>query len=156
MIIDALSAMTNKPKRQFGAMLDLGLPDGIMVSFVYRPLREVRVTAGLGYNAVSPGLRLEAMALPFGELFSVGLGYGHYFEGDANGLVASMSGSDESETVLLERFGYDYFTLRAGLELGGDRFVFFTRAGMSWIRTEIHDFDEAIDPETQVNGNTSI
>src|SRR4051812_2758785 len=42
-----------KPPRKYGVMLDVGAPDGIMTSFVFRPLAQARVHAGLGYNGVS-------------------------------------------------------------------------------------------------------
>src|SRR5690606_24022770 len=52
--------------RMFGAMFDLGGPDGSTLSFVYRPIDIARVHAGLGYNGVSPGLRLGGEYLPLG------------------------------------------------------------------------------------------
>jgi hypothetical protein len=145
---------SDKP-RQFGAMFDLGVPDGTMLSFVYRPVSLARLHAGAGYNGVSPGLRLGAALLPFGDGPSISLDYGHYFEGDANGLAGLVGSKDDN--VLLERVGYDFVNLRAGMELGGDRFTFFTRGGISWIRTTIHEFQSLLSPgDAPSNGNTSI
>lgn len=147
---------SDKPRR-FGAMFDLGIPDGTMLSFVFRPVDIARFHAGLGYNGISPGLRIGAALLPLGWGPSVSLDYGHYFEGDANGLVGLVAGSADEDSVLLEKIGYDYVSLRAGMELGGDRFTFFGRGGVSWMRTTIHEFEALIEPSgASANGNTTI
>jgi hypothetical protein len=144
-------------KKMLGVMLDVGLPDGTVASFVVRPISVLRLHAGVGYNAVSPGLRIGAALLPFGAGPSVSLDYGHYFEGDANSLAQAFTGANKADSVLLERFGYDYLSLRAGMELGGDRFIFFSRGGVSWVRTAIHEFATLLDPgEGQAATNTSI
>ncbi len=155
---DAETAAEGSPDkpRMFGAMFDLGVPDGSMLSFVYRPLNIARFHAGAGYNGVSPGLRIGGALLPFGAGPSLSLDYGHYFEGDANGLAGLVAGPTEEGSVLLERVGYDFVSLRAGLELGGDRFTFFARGGVSWLRTTIHEFDALLDEGDTNNGNTTI
>ena len=147
----------SKPHRQFGAMFDLGVPDGAMLSFVYRPVEVARFHGGAGYNGVSPGLRLGATLIPFGWGPAVSADYGHYFEGDANGLVSALANTNEADSVLLQRFGYDFVNLRLGLELGGDRFTFFARGGVSWIRTTLHDFEALLDRgEREDRANTTI
>jgi hypothetical protein len=147
------------PPRKYGAMLDVGLPDGIVTSFVFRPLPEARVHAGIGYNGISPGLRLGGEYLPFGWGPSLGLVYGHYFEGDANGLVGSFAGeSDENAKELLKSIGYDYVNLRVGMEFGGDRFTFFMRGGISWLHMTIHHMDALLEQSdgAATNGSTTI
>jgi hypothetical protein len=143
--------------RKYGAMLDLGLPDGVMASFVFRPIAQARLHAGLGYNGISPGLRIGGSVLPFGWGPSIDLAYGHYFEGDANGLVSMVGGVNEADSELLSSVGYDYLNLRAGMELGGDRFTFFARGGFSWVHTTIHNIDSLLDTkDASTNGNTTI
>ena len=143
--------------RKYGAMLDLGVPDGIVTSFVFRPIKMARVHAGLGYNGISPGLRLGAAFLPFGWGPSLDLDYGHYFEGDANGLVGLIAGANDEQSELLSSVGYDYVNLRAGMELGGDRFTFFARGGLSWVHTTLHNIDSLLTPKDgQTNGKTQI
>jgi hypothetical protein len=137
-------------------MFDLGVPDGTMLSFVFRPVEIARFHAGAGYNGISPGLRIGAALLPLGWGPSVSLDYGHYFEGDANGLVG-LVGDAAGDSALLEQVGYDYVSLRAGMELGGDRFTFFARGGVSWMRTTIHQFEALIEPSgVTANGTTTI
>ncbi len=143
--------------RKYGVMLDLGVPDGVIASFVYRPIKMARVHAGLGYNGISPGLRLGAAFLPFGWGPSLDLTYGHYFEGDANGLVGMIAGANQEDSALLSSVGYDYVNLRAGMELGGDRFTFFFRGGISWVHTTLHNIDDLLEPEAgATNGNIKI
>jgi hypothetical protein len=112
------------------------------------------VHAGLGYNGVSPGLRIGGEFLPLGWGPSLGLAYGHYFEGDANGL-AGLFGDPGDGKALLENVGYDYFALRAGMELGGDRFTFFARAGVCWLSTTLHELDSVIASDDP-NSNMSV
>jgi hypothetical protein len=143
--------------RKYGAMLDLGVPDGVIASFVFRPIKMARVHAGLGYNGIGPGVRLGAAFLPFGWGPSLDLDYGHYFEGDANGLVGLIAGASDKGSELLSSVGYDYVNLRAGMELGGDRFTFFARGGLSWVHTTIHNIDSLLAPkEGTTNGKTQI
>jgi hypothetical protein len=143
--------------RKYGVMLDLGVPDGVTTSFVYRPIKMARVHAGIGYNGISPGLRLGAAFLPFGWGPSLDLTYGHYFEGDANGLVGMIAGANQEKSELLSSIGYDYVNLRAGMELGGDRFTFFFRGGISWVHTTIHNIDSLLEPEEgATNGSIKI
>jgi hypothetical protein len=147
-----------KPPRKYGVMLDVGAPDGIMTSFVFRPLAQARVHAGLGYNGVSAGLRMGGEYLPFGWGPSLGFAYGHYFEGDANGLVGAIAGDVDDAEELLKSIGYDYLTLRVGMEFGGDRFTFFMRGGVSWVHMTIHHLDSLLeqDDDGVANGTTSI
>jgi hypothetical protein len=146
----------SKKPRMFGAMFDLGVPDGTTLSFVYRPIDLARVHAGLSYNGVSPGLRLGGEFLPLGWGPSLGIAYGHYFEGDATGIAGMFGSLDENSSKLLENVGYDYFALRAGMEFGGDRFTFFARGGVSWLRTTIHELDAIIEPDPESNTTVEI
>jgi hypothetical protein len=146
----------HKKPRRFGAMLDLGVPDGVVTSFVYRPHKMARVHAGLGYNGISPGLRLGGDFIPFGWGPSLGLSYGHYFDGDANGFVGMFAGSANDNTKeILKSVGYDYMNFRLGMEFGGDRFTFFFRGGLCWMRTAIHHLDTLLD-QNDPNSNMTI
>src|SRR5262252_2974445 len=93
-----------------GVMADVGLPDG----------------AG-------------ASLLPFGWGPSLTVEGGHYFDGDANGLVRKFAGSGYQSSAVLERVGYDYANAHLGLDLGFRRVTFFVHAGMSFIRASVHN-----------------
>lgn len=145
-----------KKPRMFGAMFDIGVPDGTNLSFVYRPIDLARVHAGVGYNGVSPGLRIGGEFLPLGWGPSLGLAYGHYFEGDASGIAGMFGELDDDSSKLLENVGYSYFALRAGMEFGGDRFTFFARGGVTWLSTTIHELDTLIEPDGQSNTTVTL
>jgi hypothetical protein len=97
---------------------------------------------------------------PSAEAFRAAFGLGHddksIAEGDANGIAGMFGKPGEDASKLLENVGYSYFALRAGWEFGGDRFTFFTRAGMTWVSTTIHELDEVIAPEEGSNTTVSI
>lgn len=130
-------------------MLNVGLPEGVLTSFVYQPIGYVRLNAGLGFNAISPSLSVGVSGHPLGYSWgpSFGIDYGHYFEGDASGLVEVLTGPIESNVSPMKNVGYDYVNFRLGMEYGGERFVFFGRGGVSWIGTEIHALNELIEAE---------
>jgi len=134
------SGSDNAKPRQFGAMFDLGVPDGTVLSFVYRPVEMARFHAGPSYNGISPGLRLGGVFLPFGWGPALEVDYGPYLEGDANSL-AGLFGDTGEGSRLLQSIGYDYVNFRGGMDFGGERFTFFVHGGVSWLRTTIHEFD---------------
>jgi hypothetical protein len=145
-----------KKPRMFGAMFDIGVPDGTTLSAVFRPIDLARVHAGIGYNGVSPGLRIGGEFLPLGWGPSLGLAYGHFFEGDANGVAGMFGKVDDNTSKLLENVGYSYFALRAGMEFGGDRFTFFGRGGVTWLSTTIHELDSIIEPDPESNTTITV
>jgi hypothetical protein len=145
-----------KKPRMFGAMFDIGVPDGTTLSAVFRPIDLARLHAGVGYNGVSPGLRIGGEFLPLGWGPSLGIAYGHFFEGDASGVAGMFGKIDDDTSKLLENVGYSYFALRAGMELGGDRFTFFGRGGVTWISTTIHELDALIEPDPASNTTVTV
>ena len=116
-------------------MADVGLPDGAGASLVYRPASWVRLHGGGTYNMISSGVRAGASFIPLGWGPSLTVEGGHYFDGDANGLV--------------RRFAH------LGLELGFRRATFYLHGGMSFIRASVHNIDRAIQSETAGDGSSS-
>jgi hypothetical protein len=139
----------------FGVMFDIGVPDGIMLSGMYKPIKWARASAGLGFNGVSPGLRIGGALVPFGTGPFFALDLGHYFGGDANGLVRTFS-SDHENIAVLKDVGYDYMNLRLGAEFGGERFVFLVRGGFTFIRSTIHHLDSLIDEADSGDSTTTV
>jgi hypothetical protein len=119
-----------------GAMVDVGVPDGLIGSVVFRPWKWARIYGGGGSNTVSKGWRVGGALIPFGWGPSFSAEYGSYGAGDANGLVRSMTGGDFSGTPLLSKLAYDYANAHVGLEFGGKYFTFFIHGGVSrvWAR----------------------
>ena len=141
-----------------GVMADVGLPDGAGASLVYRPMKWLRVTGGGTYNMISSGVRAGASLLPFGWGPSLTVEGGHYFDGDANGLVRKFAGSSYQSNAVLERVGYDYANAHLGLDLGYRRVTFFIHGGMSFIRASVHNVDQALqsDPGSSSSSGTTV
>ena len=121
-----------------GAMVDVGVPDGLIGSLVVRPLKWARIYGGGGSNSVSKGWRTGLALIPFGSGPSLSLEYGSYAQGDANGLVRSMAGGQFAGSPLLEKLEYQYANAHAGLEFGGKHFTFFVHGGVSMVWAQLH------------------
>jgi hypothetical protein len=136
----AAALQTRQAERwpRVGAMVDVGVPDGLIGSLVVRPWKWVRVYGGGGSNSVSKGWRTGLALIPFGAGPSVSVEYGRYGQGDANGLVRSMTGGSFDGSPLLEKLAYDYANAHVGLEFGGKRFTFFVHGGVSRVWAQLH------------------
>jgi hypothetical protein len=123
-----------------GVGADVGVPDGAVASVVVRPIRPIRVSAGISHNYVSPGVRAGVTLVPLRSWFSPTLSFdvGHYRDGDANPLARMLTGDAMFSERVLERVGYDYANAHFGLELGRKRCTFFVHAGASRITTAVH------------------
>jgi len=153
-ITGAPAAPAPKTLPAVGVMADVGLPDGAGASLVYRPMKWLRVTGGGTYNMISSGVRAGASLLPFGWGPSLTVEGGHYFDGDANGLIRKFAGSSYQSNAVLERVGYDYANAHLGLDLGYRRVTFFIHAGMSFIRASVHNIDQAIQSDSGSSSTT--
>ncbi len=129
-----------------GLALDGGFPDGVALAALYRPVRPLRVDAGLTYNMIGFGVRGGATFVPFRWSLAPVLRaeYGHAFAGDATGLVGRFTALTPAEQILLRSVSYDYASAQLGLEIGAsDRLVFFVRGGLAWFWTTLQDFQAA-------------
>jgi hypothetical protein len=129
-------------------MLDAGLPDGAMLSIAYRPWAWLRVHAGGGSNAISPGLRAGLVLVPLGAGPSLTFEGGGYFEGNANDIASTVTGGKYEPNAIAERVGYTFMNLHLGVELGREYLTFFMHGGMSYLRAEIHDANQVFGAET--------
>jgi hypothetical protein len=129
-------------------MLDAGLPDGAMLSAVYRPWQWLRVHAGGGTNAISPGIRAGFGLVPFGVGPSFTVEGGWYFEGDANRIATTVTGGNYQPNAMAEKVGYQFMNLHLGVELGRQYLTFFLHGGMSYVRAEIHQANRVFGAQT--------
>jgi hypothetical protein len=138
MVLGTVAAAETLPS--VGMMADAGLPDGAILSVVYRPVNAIRFHAGVGHNAISTGVRAGVTLLPFKTIVTptLSLDYGHYPEGDANPLMQRFLGDDYS-TQMLENLGYDFANAHVGFAFGRKRVQFYVQGGVSRTTTTLHD-----------------
>jgi hypothetical protein len=154
--VASVAAPAAQRSPRIGVSADLGLPDGATLSVVYRPIRALRLHAGLSHNLISLGEQVGVTLVPLAWWASptLSLDYGHFAEGNANPAVRRFSGSDDSSSPALDRVGYDYANARVGLELGRRWFTFYLHAGVSRISGTIHNLDAATMSSSM--GTTSV
>jgi len=134
-------------------MLDAGVPDGATASIVYRPWSFLRLAAGGGTNLISPGFRTGlSLVLPGGITGSVE--YGHYFQGDANGIWRSISGHPDAEVPALRQVGYDYANFHLGLEFGPSWLTFYFHGGMSYLTGQVKELGPTLTTAASSEGTT--
>jgi hypothetical protein len=163
----ALAAKRAERWPVFGVMADVGVPDGAIGSLVVRPWQWFRVYGGGGSNSVSKGWRGGFSLLPFGAGPSASLEYGHYSDGDANGLVRRMASGQFKDSPLLDKVGYDYANAHVGLDFGGKHVIFFVHGGVSMLWAQLHGVNDALgssgsstvvtvnqDPKIKVTGSS--
>lgn len=133
-----------------GIMTDVGVPDGGTASLVYRPVRAIRLEGGVAHNVVSPGVRASVTWVPFGTWATpvLSVGYGRFFERDANGIVQKIAGDPTLSSPLLDKVGYDFANARVGLEFGKKYFTFFLHAGVSRVTGSVHNVNQVTASET--------
>lgn len=130
-----------------GLLVDAGVPHGAAASLVIRPFWFVRIDAGATYNYVNYGVRggLTLYPFRFPIVPTLHLEGGHTFDGNANKLAAKFGSVGTTEAILLRQVSYDYACAQLGVEVGSqNRFVFFIRAGLAYVSTELRNFQEAL------------
>jgi hypothetical protein len=117
-----------------GVMLDVGAPDGVGVSAVVRPVRWLRINAGLTTNTLSLGVRGGISLVPLTAFItpSINLDLGHYFDANYNELVDRFGGIPLQTRAPINDVGFNYGGASLGLEFGKpERFSVSLRVGMS-------------------------
>jgi hypothetical protein len=139
---------TKEQTRSLAAMLDVGFPDGVIAGAAFRPTAAVRLQAGAGTNAVSPGFRAGAVLVPFGVGPSLTLEGGWYFEGNANGIAGQVVGSSYSSNRIADRVGYQFANAHLGVDFGRGNSTFFIHGGMSYIHAKLHNANDVFGGQT--------
>jgi len=123
---------------RFGLSAAAGVPDGAVLSAVYRPLDFLRLSAGGSWNWFGFGLQGGAGIAPFHWPVdpTLNVEVGHYFDSDMSWVADQSAGAPSELRPLLESVGYSYVNAQLGIEIGSSRsFVFFFRAGLSYFWT---------------------
>lgn len=140
----------------FGLGLDVGLPDGANLSLVARPCPWARLHMAMGNNGISFGWRTGAAVLPFREGPALVVEYGRYGDGNANLLAGKLLGSGYRANPAFDHLSYDYLNLHLGLNFGIRRVVFFVQGGLSILRGELHDVNQAAQSATAGLAGTEV
>lgn len=130
-----------------GMVVDLGVPSGLGISAVVRPLPWLRGHGGFAHNGAGFGIRGGVGLVPFQWVVSpaLNLQLGHFFEGDATGAVKKFIVVPDFGDEALQRLHYTYFNAHVGLEVGSPSgFSFFLRGGPSWFKSRIHGLEKAM------------
>jgi hypothetical protein len=129
---------------RLGVMGDVGVPDGATASVVVRPVRLVRLNAGVGTNAVTTGVRGGVSIVPLSWWCSptVSVDVGRYPEGDANHIAQVVAQDPTFSSPMLEKVGYWYVDAHLGLELGRTRATFYIHGGVSRISGRVHGLSD--------------
>lgn len=103
---------------RWGLMVDAGVPDGLGLSGLWRPLSWLRVHAGATASTVGYGVRggvgLVPLKLAVSPLLELELGYA--LRADYDTLLERLGGQSRGTGALLSGLGYGYATAAAGLE----------------------------------------
>jgi hypothetical protein len=139
-------AESAKPGK-YGAGIDLGI-SGVLPDFgllaTWRPYAWLHAQAGLAYNIISPGIRCGATVInPWFVPISLTGELGHFFEGNANGMIKSLTGQD-SDIAVLRKVSYSYANALVGFTSGGQHFVYYVRAGFTRMWATLNNFDETV------------
>ncbi|MEO8844594.1 MAG: hypothetical protein ABI591_20975 [Kofleriaceae bacterium] len=161
LVVQAPSQAPQTPSNDsgtFGVMVDLGVPDGAVASLVLRPTRALRLEAGVADNLVSPGVRGTVTWIPFATWATpvLSVGYGHYFERNANAIAQQLAGDNSFTSPLLEKVGYEFANARVGLEFGRKYVTFFLHAGVSRVTGQVHNLDQVAMSQTAKDSMVSI
>lgn len=137
--------------RLLGAQIGAGAPQGFTVSAVVRPLKWVRGSVGFAHNILGPGVQASVTAMPFqwSVVPTFTAEVGRFFETDVSG---RFSGSFfNALDPALQKFGYTFYSAQLGAEFGSpQRFVFYVRGGLAWVRSglgDVHGYQQ---------GNTTV
>jgi hypothetical protein len=154
-----VKSTTRDPERlaPFGLLLDAGIPDGAGLSAAFRPAKKVRLHLGATHNGLRLGGRAGITWLPKPGGFTPSFTFevGHTLTGDTARLARRMADTSMPPINSMERVGYSYASTHVGFELGDPSgFMFFLRAGVSWIELDVPNVESLGEPFIQSLGES--
>lgn len=148
-----------KSPTHWGLTIDGGFPDAAGIGLVYRPWYWLRLeAAGTTTVYASHGYRAGVSLVPFNFPITpaLTLNYGRALEANWNNLYAKFATPDPDLEPVLRKFGYQYVDAHLGLEIGAPRrFVFFLRAGLTQLWTQVHGLTPAAEAQI-TDASTSV
>lgn len=120
---------------RWGLMVDAGVPDGVGLSGLWRPLPWLRVHAGAVAGTVGQGIRGGLGLVPLQQSVSplLELELGHALRADYDTLLERLGGQPRGTGALLSGLGYSYATAAAGVEWNlSERMAVCARVGLGY------------------------
>jgi hypothetical protein len=145
----------HKPKFNYlGLQLDAGVPSGLGLSFVGKPVRFMQLEAGGTTTLVGGGVKLgTTVFLPYYVSPGITFEYGHQWFSSANKL-ATLLGASSPNISLLDHIEYDYINLLGSIGVGSPNHFFFRlNAGYTYLWGNTNGLQAYIQEKT---GNNSI
>lgn len=143
----ASAQQRKKQDRRLGIMVDVGLPDGLGINFVVRPVSWFQLHAGGDCLVYTGGIRGGiSFAIPTGSRVSPSLTFdiGYQFPRDLNWLIGT-------NTPWLQHVGFMYGDLQVGIEIKiKQNWNLFFHAGVSYLRGSLGD----VQGTTQISGKS--
>lgn len=125
-----------------GASFDVGVPDGAALTVVLFPRSWLQLGLGALTHLGGVGFRLSVAFSPLSGPVRplLALDYGHYFPGDFRWALGA--GAPDAAKSALLGLQYDFLNAQLGLELGGGRFSFAIRGGISYLAGKLGAFSQ--------------
>ena len=141
---------------RMGLGLDVGIPDGAVVSFIYQPIPLLRASVGGSYNLISPGARLGVTFTPWNLMFnpSLTLEGGFSLTGSNNSVLHSIIGSSGVAANTFKDLSDYYGNLHLGVEFGGAKLAGFFHVGMSYLHVTVHNFQQHLQEQNATDNGT--
>jgi hypothetical protein len=128
-------AGSNEQMKSFGFQIDAGVPDGLGLGILFRPIPFLRLQGSGLYNVAGFGARAGITIVPF-QFFIVPtltVEGGRYFTGDATQFAASVP---PELSPMLRNISYDFANAHLAIELGvPQHFIFGIRFGLSYLQS---------------------
>lgn len=116
--------------------LDAGLPEGVSLALVIRPLSQLRLHAAGGTNSASMGFRGGLTVIPYWFWWvapSLNIEAGYCRVGDVNRAITTFFQVPGWMKEYAQQTGYRYYSAHLGLEIGKSRVTWFVHFGASYI-----------------------
>jgi hypothetical protein len=141
---------------KFGVGLDVGFPDGAVLSALWQPTSLIRASVGGAYNLLSPGIRAGVTLTPFQLMINPSLSVeaGHFFTSSSDSVLGAWIGSSGVAASTFKDVSYNYGTVELGVEFGGVHVGGFFHLGMSYVDATVHNFQQHLQEQNATDSGT--
>jgi len=131
------SKTTGRTRRNIGAAIDAGIPDGANLGLVVRPFDWARLGASVGTNTAAFNYRGGLSLLPTGWGPSFDFEVGHCNIADLNSLLRKSFSVPNWVKPYVQQLGYTYFNAHVGFDLPLGDFIIFAHGGYTYLAATV-------------------